>query len=304
MSKESITNQWAAFAAEGFTAEFERELSFRALEPVRQCGSLYLFEGAPVELGWAAVTWRNAEILPLTSINAGAKLLKPRARVWRHVSLAEHRRGSLLLEQLREAKLGVVNFPEPFLAPAALGAFALLSKEELLFSRDFDRPDPAGRVPFVENKTGPSRAYLKLWEAFTIRNEFPAPGERAVDLGACPGGWTWVVASLGANCLGVDRSPLDPKVAAMPGVEFRAGDAFAMTPDKLGAVDWLLSDVICYPEKLAEFIALWAMSGLAKRMVITIKFQGEADPAVIARFQKLGRVLHLHHNKHELTFLR
>lgn len=295
---------WAAFAAEGFAEEFERELAHRSLTPVRKAGSLYLFEGSAVPLGWAAVTWANAELLPVTSINAGAKLLKSRARVWRHVSLNEHRRGELLLEQLRPSKLGPVHFPAPFLAPEAIGAFTLLTKEELLFSREFDRPDPAGRVPFVENKEAPSRAYLKLWEAFTIRNEFPAPGERAVDLGSCPGGWTWVVASLGASCLGVDRSPFDPRVAMMPGVEFQSGDAFQMTPERLGAVDWLLSDVICYPDKLFEFIERWAASGLAKRMVITIKFQGEADPAVIEKFQTLGRVLHLAHNKHELTFLR
>jgi 23S rRNA (cytidine2498-2'-O)-methyltransferase len=77
-----------------------------------------------------------------------------------------------------------------------------------------------------------------------------------------------------------------------------------MTPERVGAVDWLLSDVICYPDKLFEFIGRWAESGLAKRMVITIKFQGEADPAIIEKFQTLGRVLHLAHNKHELTFLR
>jgi len=297
-------NLWAAFAAEGFGEEFERELEFHGLQAARQEGALYLFEGEPKDLGWAAVTWRNAELIPVASINAGVKALRPRARVWRHVSLNEHRRGSLLLEQLRESKLGPVHFPTPFAAPKALGAFALLSKEELLFSREFDRPDPAGRMPFVENKEAPSRAYLKLWEAFTVRGEYPALGERAIDLGSCPGGWTWVVASLGANCLGVDRSPFDPRVAAMPGVEFKSGDAFQMTPEKTGAVDWLLSDVICYPDKLFEFIEAWAKSGLARRMCITIKFQGEADPAVIAKFQTLGRVLHLAHNKHELTFLR
>ncbi|RZA06154.1 MAG: hypothetical protein EOP11_11055 [Proteobacteria bacterium] len=295
---------WAAFAPEEFQKEFERELEFRGLKPFRREGTLFIFEGPFVALGWAAVSWQNAELVPLASINAGAKSLRPRARLWQHVSLKEHRRGELLLEQLRSAKPRVVQFPMSFVAPEGLGAFTLLGKEELLFSRDFDRPDPAGHMPFAETKEAPSRAYLKLWEAFTIRNEFPAPGEEAVDLGSCPGGWTWVVASLGASCLGVDRSPFDPKVAAMPGVQFKSGDAFQMTPEKTGPLDWLLSDVICYPEKLFEFIEAWAKSGLARRMVITIKFQGEADPAIIAKFQTLGRVLHLAHNKHELTFLR
>jgi 23S rRNA (cytidine2498-2'-O)-methyltransferase len=93
-------------------------------------------------------------------------------------------------------------------------------------------------------------------------------------------------------------------VAALPGVSFQAGDAFQFTPERAGAVDWLFSDVICYPEKLLEFVRLWAASGKVRRMLCTIKFQGAADPAVIAEFQKLGRVLHLHHNKHELTWVR
>ena len=295
---------WAAFAAEGFTQEFERELEFRKLVPARRAESFYLFEGPVQELGWAAVTWRNVELLSLASISAGTKALKGKARLWRHVSLKEHRRGELLLDTLRAQKEKILTFPEAFTPVEGLGAFTLLGKEELAWTRDFDRPDPAGLVRYHEDKSAPSRAYLKLWEAFTLRNEFPQVGQRVVDLGACPGGWTYVAARLGANVLGIDRSPLDPKVSAMPNVEFRSGDAFQMTPAALGEVDWLLSDVICYPEKLYAFIEEWAASGKAKRMVITIKFQGEADPAVIARFQTLGRVLHLAHNKHELTFLR
>jgi 23S rRNA (cytidine2498-2'-O)-methyltransferase len=85
-------------------------------------------------------------------------------------------------------------------------------------------------------------------------------------------------------------------------VEFKAGDAFQLTPEKTGEVDWLFSDVICYPEKLLEFVQLWIASGKAGRMLCTIKMQGGPDPAVIARFQELGRVMHLHHNKHELTW--
>ncbi len=76
----------------------------------------------------------------------------------------------------------------------------------------------------IEDHIGPpSRAYLKLWEALVRFGRWPAPGDRCLDLGASPGGWTWVLAKLGANVTAVDKAPLAPAVAAMPGVTQRAG---------------------------------------------------------------------------------
>jgi 23S rRNA (cytidine2498-2'-O)-methyltransferase len=48
----------------------------------------------------------------------------------------------------------------------------------------------------------------------------------------------------------------------------------------------------------------WIEAGAAKRIVCTIKFQGETDHAAAEAFAAIpgGRVMHLFHNKHELTF--
>ena len=53
----------------------------------------------------------------------------------------------------------------------------------------------------------------------------------------------WAIARLGAAVTAVDRAPLEPRVAAMPGVSFRQGSAFAVAPER---VDWVFSDVIAY----------------------------------------------------------
>jgi 23S rRNA (cytidine2498-2'-O)-methyltransferase len=50
----------------------------------------------------------------------------------------------------------------------------------------------------------------------------------------------------------------------------------------------------------------WLDAGTVRNIICTIKFQGVTDQAVVREFQAIGggRVLHLHHNRHELTFIR
>ena len=173
-------------------------------------------------------------------------------------------------------------------------------------STNVTSPFANGEVAFVEDRTGPpNRAYLKLWEALVRMRRWPGPGERCLDLGAAPGGWTWVLATLGARVVAVDKAPLEPRIAAMPGVDWRGESAFALEPDSVGPIDWLLSDVICYPTRLLRLVERWRASGLVRNFVCTIKFQDATDHETAAAFAAIpgAQVLHLHHNKHELTFL-
>ena len=105
--------------------------------------------------------------------------------------------------------------------------------------------------------------------------------------------------------IAVDKAPLDPKVAAMPGVAWRGESAFALKPESVGAVDWLFSDIVCYPARLLRLVETWRSSGLVRNFVCTLKFQGETDHDTAAAFAAIpgAQVVHLHHNKHELTFL-
>jgi 23S rRNA (cytidine2498-2'-O)-methyltransferase len=70
-------------------------------------------------------------------------------------------------------------------------------------------------------------------------------------------------------------------------------------------VDWLFSDVIAYPDRLLALVRRWIEAGAARHIVCTIKFQGATDHDAADAFAAIpnGRVLHLSHNKHELTFL-
>ncbi|HEY9053391.1 MAG TPA: hypothetical protein VIO60_01090, partial [Rectinemataceae bacterium] len=75
----------------------------------------------------------------------------------------------------------------------------------------------------------------------------------------------------------------------------------------IGPVDWLCSDVICYPNALWAWVEAWLASGLAKNYICTIKMQGEGwDKDACSRFASVpgSRMIHLWHNRHELTWIR
>jgi 23S rRNA (cytidine2498-2'-O)-methyltransferase len=199
----------------------------------------------------------------------------------------------------------------PWLLPdASVGAWALLDEHTLLASARCSSPFPGGVIEFEEDKNGPpSRAYLKLWEALVRCRVWPHAGERCLDAGASPGGWTWALACLGADVIAVDRALLAEQVACMPGVRFMQHNAFSLQPEDIGPIDWLFCDVICYPDRLYEWLEKWLAAGLCGNFVCTIKTQS-ADTRqnfgdTLRRFASLGgQIVHLYHNKHELTWLK
>ena len=292
----------AYLAAEGFEAPLGEELSRAGVAVCAWHGRLALSPDPPRPSAWALDVWTAPVELPAPSVKAAADALRAMQRNWSGYAAGQHRRSALIAERLPPVKARPLVFPEP--APAShLGAWTLLAADRLLASPVKTSPFPNGEVAFVEDRAGPpSRAYLKLWEACTRFGAWPSPGQTCLDLGASPGGWTWALARLGAQVLAIDRAPLDPAVAAMPGVTWRSGSAFAVEPF---AVDWLFSDVIAYPAALLAMVRRWVDSGLAGRIVCTIKLQGGTDHDAADAFAALpgGRLAHLHHNKHELTFI-
>lgn len=295
----------AYLAVDGLERQLREELARAGVEIRATHGSLVLSDSPPVSAAWAANTWHDCIELPVASIGTAAKSLRDIQRNWAMYAPLHHRRAALIQEKLPHVSAKPVVFPTA--APAApLGSWTLLAPDRMLAAASCSSPFPNGEVELVEDKVGPpSRAYLKLWEALVRLRHWPQPGERCLDLGACPGGWTWVLARLGANVVAVDKAPLDPKVAAMPGVEWRGESAFGLDPASVGPVDWLFSDVICYPARLLRLVERWRAAGLVRNFVCTIKFQGETDHETAAAFARLpgARVLHLHYNKHELTFM-
>jgi len=295
----------AYLAADGFLDHLREELRRADVSVSTAHDRLLISDDPPIKSAWAANIWHDCIEWPVDSIGSAAKALRDLQRNWAMYAPIHHRRAALIQERLPHVSAKPVVFPAA--APTApLGSWTLLAPDRLLAAAHCSAPFPNGEVVFIEDKEGPpSRAYLKLWEALVRLRHWPQPGERCVDLGASPGGWTYVLAKLGAQVVAVDKAPLDPKVAAMPGVDWRGESAFALDPASIGPVDWLFCDVICYPARLLRLVERWRESGLVKNFVCTIKFQGETDHETAAAFAAFpgARVVHLHHNKHELTFM-
>ena len=296
----------AYLAAEGYEAELAEELRRAGRGVSAWHGRLALSPDPPGPAAWALDVWTAPREIAAPSVKAASDALRAMQRNWSAYLALHHRRGALIGERLPPVKARPLVFPEP--APIAhLGAWTLLAQDRLLASPTKASPFVNGEVAFVEDREGPpSRAYLKLWEALTRLGRHPLPGESCLDLGAAPGGWSWVLATLGARVEAVDKAPLDGRVAAMPGVTLRAESAFGLDPTQEKPVDWLFSDVICYPERLYRLVNAWIESGLARNMVCTVKFQGDTDFAALRQFAAIAgaQLFHLHNNKHELTWVR
>ena len=286
-----------AIAPRDFATVLAEELGERV---VKQYDRLFLVRGLEFP-SFAQNIWLQPEILKFQSISQAAKFLRAIQRNWWLHSSDHHRRAQLIQEALPPLKPKAAEFLAP-IPKSPLGSWTLLDEETLLYSAQCSSSFPDGEIEFIENKTDPpSRAYLKLWELFSILEQHPAAGDKVVDLGSAPGGWTWVLDQLGCNVISVDKAELDSKTRFSKNVKFISESAFGLKPVKM---DWLFSDVICYPERLLELVRKW--EPLVPNMVCTLKFQGETNFAIIKEFLKIpnSNVRHLHCNKHELTWWR
>ncbi|MBM3487811.1 MAG: hypothetical protein FJX67_14455 [Alphaproteobacteria bacterium] len=289
-------------APDGFAAELAHELGEAAAFHDR----LALLPGPPRAAAWSENVWLEPVRIAIRSIADGAAQLRAIQRNWALLPTTLHRRAALIEARLPHVAARPIAFGDP-VPTAPLGSWTLLDADTILAAARCTSPFPNGVVRFVEDKDGPpNRAYLKLWEALTLIGRRPGRGMRCLDLGASPGGWTWVLASLGADVVAVDKTALDPRVAAMAGVTVLRDSAFALRPRDIGRVDWLFSDVVCYPDRLYRLVVDWIESGVCRNFLCTIKFQGPTDFDAQARFAAIpgSRLLHLHHNKHELTWIR
>jgi 23S rRNA (cytidine2498-2'-O)-methyltransferase len=134
---------------------------------------------------------------------------------------------------------------------------------------------PMGIPRLRRLRDAPSRSAQKLEEALLVlltdeqRSRLVQPGMLAVDLGAAPGGWSWIMARQGVRVNAVDNGKLSDTAMATGLIEHIRADGFNYRPNK--PVDWLLCDMVEQPSRIAELIGLWFVRGLCRHAIFNLK---------------------------------
>jgi 23S rRNA (cytidine2498-2'-O)-methyltransferase len=285
--------------------DYQQELCDELGEVSSIAGNMVFSPRQKTDICFALDVWVDTHIVNFESISEAVKILRSAGKFWFLNPFENVRRSRLIESELRKLPMVPTEFPVNEALPE-IGGFSLLDKNTLVYSARRWKKPPLGHYLFQEDKINPpNRAYLKLWEALSLLTSYPQAGETVMDLGASPGGWTYVCQSLGANVIAVDKAPLATEIGKLPNITFMKQSAFAINPDTFSStIDWLLCDVACYPERTYELISQWLASGKAKHFIFTIKLQGETDLAMLQKFSEIpnSRVIHLFQNKHEATF--
>jgi len=154
----------------------------------------------------------------------------------------------------------------------------LLAGDHALLARSVaadSAPWPLGIPRLRMHKDAPSRSALKLEEALLVllsdedRRKLLREGMRAADLGAAPGGWTWVLTRHGLRVQAIDNGPLRPHVLDTGLVEHLRADGFSWQPAQ--PLDWMVCDMVEQPRRVAERMASWVREGWCRHAIFNLK---------------------------------
>ena len=165
----------------------------------------------------------------------------------------------------------------------------------------------------------PSRSTLKLEEAFHVfipREEWDerlAPGMWGVDLGACPGGWTYQLVKRSMFVHAIDNGQMAQSLMDTGQVKHHAVDGFKFEPPRKN-VTWIVCDMIEKPARVAHLMGDWLIKAWAKEAIFNLKLpmKGRYDE-VLQDIENLKLYLiqngvkfklqakHLYHDREEIT---
>ncbi|KPD04375.1 23S rRNA (cytidine(2498)-2'-O)-methyltransferase RlmM [Moellerella wisconsensis] len=122
----------------------------------------------------------------------------------------------------------------------------------------------------------PSRSTLKLEEAFHVFiphdewEERLASGMKAVDLGACPGGWTYQLVKRSMMVHAVDNGPMAQSLMDTGQVRHHRLDGFKFQP-LVNNITWLVCDMVEKPAKVAALMTEWLVQGWCREAIFNLK---------------------------------
>lgn len=184
----------------------------------------------------------------------------------------------------------------------------------------------------------PSRSTLKLDEAIQLfipkdeQEQRLQPGMKGVDLGACPGGWTYQLVRRGLFVSCVDNGAIDQSLMDTGQVKHYTDDGFKFQPllrnvtwltakDEYGDkvqypehthVNWLVCDMIEKPHRVAKLMADWLEHAYCREAIFNLKLPMKRRYYAVKEclellISQLGeqafefQAKHLYHDREEIT---
>ena len=176
-------------------------------------------------------------------------------------------------------------------------------------------PWPLGVPRLRQLSEAPSRSALKLEEALLTlldeseRKKLVQPGMKAADLGAAPGGWSWVLARQHIRGSAIDNGPMAESAMATGIIEHIRADGFLWQPPK--PMDWMVCDMVESPRRVAARMAEWFAHGWCQQSIFNLKLpmkkRWDETRSCLEQFQRqAGRPLvvrarQLYHDREEIT---
>ncbi|GAB3381763.1 23S rRNA (cytidine(2498)-2'-O)-methyltransferase RlmM [Lysobacter fragariae] len=161
----------------------------------------------------------------------------------------------------------------------------------------------------------PSRSALKLEEALLTlltddeRQRLLRDGMRGADLGAAPGGWTWVLVRNGLHVTSIDNGPLRQNLLDSGRVDHLRADGFHWQPKS--SLDWMVCDMVEQPRRVAERMATWLREGWCRHAIFNLKLpmkkRWDETRLCLELFEQqakkplLVRARQLYHDREEIT---
>ncbi|MDY5421625.1 23S rRNA (cytidine(2498)-2'-O)-methyltransferase RlmM [Actinobacillus porcinus] len=166
----------------------------------------------------------------------------------------------------------------------------------------------------------PSRSTLKLDDAILTfipkEEEIKRFTENmiGVDLGACPGGWTYQLVRRGLFVYAVDHGKMAASLHDTGRIEHCSEDGFKFQPPKRKRVDWLVCDMVEQPSRIVALMAKWLVNGWCRETIFNLKLPMKKRYVEVQRcLQNLAEQLerhglkfriqakHLYHDREEIT---
>ncbi len=253
-------------------------------------------------------TWTNPVKVNFESISEATKILKSVQRNWVLYPTDSIRRSKLIEEGLPKIQSKPLNFGD-FPPKSPIGSWTLLNKNTLLYASACTQNVPYGIYSFIEDQNIPSRAYLKLWEFFTrFQISENLKKLNAIDLGACPGGWTWVLSKIFNTVVSIDKAPLDEKINKLKNVVELKQDLLKLDLENFmnsKDISWIFCDAALEPAKIIKYITP-AVSNLNVKFVCTLKLTQTTNLNNLKEALSIpgSQLIHLSANKNEITWFK